>query len=183
MDQASLPQSTGKDLWVSWSDYNDLVEQLVLIVAESGIEFDHVLCLARGGLRVGDVLSRVLDRPLSILSTSSYRKESGTEQGFLYIAPSITSAHGPLVGKVLIVDDLADSGVTLDCVVKELARNFPEITLIRTAVLWYKAASCIKPDFYVQFLSTNPWIHQPFEVYDKQRPRDLAEFRAKSLSS
>lgn len=176
-------QSTDRDLWVSWSEYHDLIEQLVLIIARSGIDFDHVLCLARGGLRVGDVISRVLDRPLSILATSSYREVAGTEQGALLIAPSITSAQGPLFGRVLIVDDLVDSGHTLSEVVRELTDHYPAVKQFKTAVLWYKSISVFKPDFYVRFLSNNPWIHQPFEAYDHQRPQDLAEVRAKSLSS
>jgi hypothetical protein len=30
-----------------------------------------------------------------------------------------------------------------------------------------------EPDFYVEHLPTNPWIHQPFEEYDHLRPSDL----------
>jgi hypothetical protein len=29
------------------------------------------------------------------------------------------------------------------------------------------------PDYYVQHLADNPWIHQPFEVYDTLRPDKL----------
>jgi hypoxanthine phosphoribosyltransferase len=81
-----------------------------------------------------------------------------------------------------VVDDLVDSGVTLAEVVAELSRAYPAVTKVCTAVLWYKAVSSFKPDFFVHFLPTNPWIHQPFEVYDHQRPQDLALSRAKELS-
>ena len=37
-------------------------------------KFDSILCLARGGLRVGDVISRIYDMPLAILAASSYRE-------------------------------------------------------------------------------------------------------------
>jgi hypothetical protein len=37
---------------------------------------------------------------------------------------------------------------------------------VRTAVLWYKAESIIKPDYHVAYLDDNPWIHQPFERYE-----------------
>ncbi len=30
-----------------------------------------------------------------------------------------------------------------------------------------------KPDYYVEYLPDNPWIHQPFEVYDTLRPEAL----------
>ena len=56
--------SDDKDLWVSWDDYNRLIERLALKVYESGYQFDQVLCLARGGLRPGDVMSRIFDQLL-----------------------------------------------------------------------------------------------------------------------
>ena len=73
----------GKHLYVSWDEYHLLIERLALKVAYSGWEFDQILCLARGGMRPGDVLSRVFDKPLAIMSTSSYRAEAGTIQGRL----------------------------------------------------------------------------------------------------
>uniref|UniRef100_UPI002585100B phosphoribosyltransferase n=2 Tax=Pseudomonadota TaxID=1224 RepID=UPI002585100B len=62
----NTPASTDKDLWVSWDDYNRLVERLALKVYESNWKFDMVLCLARGGVRPGDVISRIFDVPLAI---------------------------------------------------------------------------------------------------------------------
>ena len=58
-----------KDLYVSWDEYNRLIEKLAIRVYDSGWHFDAIVCLARGGLRVGDVLSRVFDRPLGVLFT------------------------------------------------------------------------------------------------------------------
>ena len=57
-----------KDLYVSWDEYHGVIEQLALSVHESGWRFDSLLCLARGGLRVGDVISRIYDMPLAILA-------------------------------------------------------------------------------------------------------------------
>ena len=61
----------GKHLYVSWDEYHMLIERLALKVHASGWQFDQILCLARGGMRPGDVLSRVFDKPLAIMSTSS----------------------------------------------------------------------------------------------------------------
>jgi hypothetical protein len=46
---------------------------------------------------------------------------------------------------------------------------------MKTAVLWWKACSVYAPDFHVDYLPDNPWIHQPFEVYDNLRPESLRE--------
>jgi hypoxanthine phosphoribosyltransferase len=164
----------GKHLYVSWDDYHLLIERLAIQVHESGWQFDQILCLARGGLRPGDVMSRVFDKPLAIMSTSSYRAEAGTIQGRLDMAKYITMPKGELAGRVLLVDDLSDSGETLKAVVDRL-RGLPQIQELRSAVIWTKAVSSYMPDYYVEMLATSPWIHQPFEEYDSLRPEGLAK--------
>ena len=163
----------GKHLYVSWDEYHMLIERLALKVHASGWQFDQILCLARGGMRPGDVLSRVFDKPLAIMSTSSYRAEAGTIQGRLDMAKYITMPKGELAGRVLLVDDLADSGITLRAVVERL-HGVPAISELRSAVLWVKGVSSYTPEYFVERLPTSPWIHQPFEEYDNLRPDGLA---------
>jgi hypoxanthine phosphoribosyltransferase len=158
---------------VSWEDYNAQVERLALNVYESGFRFNQIICIARGGLRVGDVLSRIYDQPLAILSTHSYSAEGGTIRGELVIAEHMTMTKPRLGDRVLLVDDMVDSGHTLEAVHAELPKRFPHITELKTAVLWWKACSVFKPDYYVAYLADSPWIHQPFEVYDDLTPDGL----------
>ncbi|MFN4003264.1 MAG: phosphoribosyltransferase [Hylemonella sp.] len=163
----------GKHLYVSYVEYHNLIEQLAIQIHQSGWTFDTILCLARGGMRPGDILSRIFEKPLAIMSTSSYRAQAGTVQGHLDIAKYITTPQGEIAGRVLLVDDLADSGHTLQEVVRLLRERYPAITELRTAVIWTKAQSTFRPDYSVEYLPTNPWIHQPFESYDRLRPQEL----------
>lgn len=179
----SSPANTDRDHWVSWADYHQLIEQLALTVHESGWKFDKILCLARGGVRVGDVLSRIYDVPLGILATSSYREAAGTMQGQMDIAQYITITRGTLDGKVLLVDDMVDTGTTFGRVRDHLLNQFPGIAEIRTAVLWWKGHSKVTPDYFVEKLPTNPWIHQPFEDYDSIRPHQLEAWMRKGKRS
>jgi len=172
--------SSDNTLRVTWDEYHRKIEQLALLVHESGWQFDQILCLARGGMRVGDVLSRIFDVPLGILSASSYREAGGTVRSTLDLAKHITITKGVLSGKVLLVDDLVDSGVTLEAVHRHVIENLPEVTEIKTAVIWYKASSTLRPDFYLDYLPSNPWIYQPFEEYDSVRPQQLRERLGKS---
>lgn len=165
----------GKHLYVSYDEYHGLIEKLALKIHQSGWEFDTILCLARGGLRPGDILSRIFDKPLAIMSTSSYRAEAGKVQGHLDIGRFIATPKGEIAGRVLLVDDLADTGVTLNAVVKMLKENYEPITEMRTAVIWTKGVSTFKSDYSVEDLPTNPWIHQPFEGYDNLSPEKLME--------
>src|SRR5436309_113002 len=158
---------------VSWEQYNTLVERLALQVYDSDWRFIQIICIARGGLRVGDVLSRIYEVPLAILSTHSYTAEGGTVRGQLVIAEHMTMTAPRLGERVLLVDDMVDSGHTLEVVARTLPERFPRIVELRTAVLWWKACSVFKPDYWVEYLPENPWIRQPFEVYDTLRPKDL----------
>src|SRR5574344_3036534 len=128
---APMLTEDGKHLYVSYDDYHALIEKLPLHVHNSSWDFDIILCLARGGLRPGDILSRIFDKPLAIMSTSSYRAEAGTVRGHLDIARFITTPQGEVAGRVLLVDDLADSGHTLDAVIKMLKDNYPPIIELR----------------------------------------------------
>ncbi len=177
----TLPPSTDRDLWISWDQYHALIERLALNIHESGWAFDKIICLARGGMRVGDVLSRIFDVPLGILATSSYREAEGTVQGSLDIAQFITITRGTLDGKVLLVDDMVDTGKTFIKVAEHLRQQYPAITELRSAVLWWKGHAQATPDFFVDKLPTNPWIHQPFEDYDSLRPHQLEAWVRKGV--
>ena len=165
----------GKHLYVSYDEYNSLIEKLAIKIHQSGWQFDIILCLARGGMRPGDILSRIFDKPLAIMSTSSYRADAGTTQGALDIARFITTPKGEIAGKVLLVDDLADTGETLNAVIHQLKNNYAPITELRSAVIWTKGISSFQADYSVETLPTNPWIHQPFESYDSLSPAQLLD--------
>lgn len=166
-----------KEIKVNWDQYHRLVEDLAISIHDSGWAFDQIICLARGGMRVGDVLSRLYRVPLAILSASSYRDNAGRAQGQLDIAPYISMAHGRPAGRVLLVDDMVDTGLTFGKVRGHLLTSHPSIKELRTAVIWWKARSVVKPDYYAQFLANSPWIHQPFEAYDTLSVKALKEAR------
>jgi uncharacterized protein len=109
------------------------------------------------------------------MSTSSYRADFGTVQGKLDIARFITTPKGEIAGRVLLVDDLADSGHTLNAVIGQLRGNYAAITELRSAVIWTKGVSTFQADYSVETLPTNPWIHQPFEGYDALSPAQLMD--------
>jgi hypothetical protein len=162
------------DLYVSWSDYHQKIEQLAAQIYESGWKFNQIVCLARGGLRVGDILSRIYKQPLAILATSSYSGSGKQERGNLTFSRHLTMTTENLGSHILLVDDLVDSGITLEQTIPWLKEySDSPVEEIRTAVIWYKACSVIAPNYYVDYLHDNPWIHQPFEPYEMMSPEDL----------
>ncbi len=161
------------DVWVTWEEYHRLIELLAVQVHDSGWQFDHILCLARGGLRIGDVFSRLFKLPLSILSVSSYRGETGRDQEQLLIGPAIASVTGQLKGKMLLIDDLVDTGLSFKEVQGWIATHHPDVTDVKTAVIWAKSGSQVRPDYFVHDVQGSPWIHQPFEAYEDMSIEDI----------
>ncbi len=162
------------DLYISWTEYHQKIEALAAQIYQSGWEFEAIVCIAKGGLRVGDILCRIFDKPLAIISTASYQGENNQIRGKITISQHLAMLTENLSGRILLVDDLVDSGISLQVVQDWLRTNHgQEISELKTAVLWYKSCSVSKPDFFVDYLEDNPWIHQPFESYEQMQPEDL----------
>lgn len=171
------------NLYVSWEEYHRNIETLAVKIYRSGWNFNQIVCLAKGGLRVGDILCRIYKKPLAILSASSYGGKDNRIRGKIVFSKHLSMTTETLGSRVLLVDDLVDSGISLKEAIRWLEERYgSEIEQIRTAVIWYKARSAIAPDYYVDYLPDNPWIHQPFEEYELITPAELASRHEQLLS-
>ena len=167
-----------KDIYITWEDYHKKIEQLAKKVHDDNWQFNQVICIAKGGLRVGDVFSRLFDVPLAIMSVESYKKGTGNiidQQGQFTFSRDLAKTTPNLGSHVLLVDDLADSGKTLIKSIKwlELFYGFYLEEKIKTAVIWHKSTSKFKPDYAVDYLEDSPWIHMPFEKYETTNIKDF----------
>ena len=164
------------DLFVSWEEYHKKTEELAIKVFDDGWEFNQVVCIAKGGMRVGDVFARIFDVPLAILSVESYKGEGvKNKRGAVTFSRDLAKTTPNIGSKVLLVDDLADSGITLKKSIDWLQHfyGFYLDESIRTAVLYEKAISSFKPDYRVNYLEDSPWIHMPFEKYEEMTIEEL----------
>lgn len=143
-----------------------ITEKLALKVYQSGWEFDTILCLARGGLRPGDILSRIFNKPLAIMSTSSYRAEAITRcRADSRIARFITTPKGSRLRGACCWSTIWLTRDTRSMRSSRCSRRgYTPITELRSAVIWLKGVSTFTPDYLVEFLPTNPWIHQPLRA-------------------
>lgn len=164
------------DLYVSWTEYHHKIEQLAVLIHRSGWQFNQIVCIAKGGLRIGDILCRLYDVPLAILSAASYGGPENRDRGQIQFSQHLAMTDAQLGDRVLLVDDLVDSGVSLRESQQWLRDRYgDQIRDLRTAVLWYKQCSVETPDYYTDYLADNPWIHQPFEMYEQSSPEVLAQ--------
>lgn len=149
-------------LHVSWGGYEARCVQLAQQILDSGWEFDSIVGISRGGLMPAVLLSHLLRKKMGVICANSYEGEEEMQQGELSISNDIAIVANTLGTRVLFVDDLADKGETLIRMKEWMSKNHPEVTQLRTAVIWKKPTSQIEPDYYVA--TTTKWICQPFEL-------------------
>ncbi len=168
------------EISITWADYHRKIEELAVKVHNSHWTFNHIVCIAKGGLRIGDIFARLFDLPLAILSASSYSGPNNRIRNTLCFSRDLAMTTANLGSHVLLVDDLADSGVTLKRSVEWVKYHYGfYVDEVRTGVIWYKASSVYQPDYYVDYLPDSPWIHQPFEPYERMTPEQLVQAHQK----
>ena len=165
LQPAPLCDTSSGELTFTWETYHRLIEHLALQLHHGDSRFDQIVALSRGGLRIGDALSRLFHKPLVVMAASSYGGDDARSQGELTLGSQLAHTCPSLGPKLLLVDDLADSGATLLASRHWLKENL-EVDAVATAVLWLKASSTIQPDYWAMELPNNPWILQPFEQWE-----------------
>ena len=121
-----------------------------LIQAVKPFEAEAILSIARGGYTLAHAMAEGLDiRDVQSIRTELYDKECKREDIKLFGVCAFD------VKRVLVVDDIADSGETLAFIMNYLRENFPEIEF-ESVTLFYKKTSIYEPDYWVNEASA--WI-------------------------
>ena len=160
-----------KKLIISFNEYLDTVEKLAIEI-NKGYNPTVLVGIMRGAAPIIDILSRILKLPTAYIVIQSYSgKGIEDKQGDLIFSREISSiASDKDFKKVLLVDDLSDTGLTLNKSIEWLKKYEPiknYISEVKTACLWKKKSSKFKPDFCPIILKDDPWIVQPTEHYEE----------------
>ena len=158
-------------LIISFDEYNQIVEKLAIQI-HNNYKPTVLVGIMRGAAPIIDILSRILKLPIAYIVIQSYSgKGMEDKQGQLIFAREISSlAENKDFNKVLLVDDLSDTGLTLNKSIEWLKKYEPiknYIKEIKTACLWKKKSSTFEPDFCPVRLDSDPWIVQPTEHYEE----------------
>jgi hypoxanthine phosphoribosyltransferase len=140
---------------ITWNEYHTLARKLAASVLHQSQPFDLVVAISRGGLTLGHLLSDFLRIPISTITIQSYTDIQ--THGETTITEKLQT---PIRGKrVLLVDDVADSGKTLKRAVSYLRKLRP--TNITSVTMFYKPHSQFRPDYFAR--QTTRWILFPYE--------------------
>ena len=164
-------------LIISFEEYNKTVEKLALEISKS-YKPTVLIGIMRGAAPIIDILSRILKLPIAYIVIQSYSgKGMEDKQGELVFAREISSlAKEDDFQNVLLIDDLSDTGLTLNKSIEWLKNYEPiknYIKEIKTACLWKKKSSSFEPDFCSVKLNSDPWIVQPTEHYEELTIEDI----------
>ena len=156
---------------VEWDEYKNIVEKLAIEIHKS-YNPTVLIGIMRGAAPIIDILSRILKLPIAYIVIQSYSgKGMEDKQGQLMFAREISSlANDKDFNKVLLIDDLSDTGLTLNKSIEWLKNYGPTkdyIKEVKTACLWKKKSSTFEPDFCPVRLDSDPWIVQPTEHYEE----------------
>ena len=120
---------------------------------------------------IGNIMDRVAGRVAETDTSEGIKNKRST----ITFSRDLAKTSPNIGSKVLLVDDLTDSGITLKKSI-DWMQHFYGFYLdepIRTAVLFHKGVSSFKPDYCIDYLEDSPWIHMPFEKYEDMSIEDL----------
>ena len=158
-------------LIINFTEYTRIVEKLAIQIHQN-YQPTVLVGIMRGAAPIIDILSRILKLPIAYIVIQSYSGDGMEDkQGQLMFAREISSlANNQDFKKVLLIDDLSDTGLTLNKSIEWLRNYGPTkdfIQEIKTACLWKKKSSSFEPDFCPIKLDSDPWIVQPTEHYEE----------------
>ncbi len=144
----------------TWDEMQNLAFEISKKIIEDGHEFDRIITLAKGGwpmtrslvdyLQVGEVAS------IGVKFYGGINTRLG--EPIIYQDLPISVADE----KILLFDDVADSGESLKFVVDYLQER--KVGKITTATLFYKPHSCVKPNYFGA--ETSNWIIFPYDAIE-----------------
>ena len=131
--------------------YGEFIEDLYRLTEIIDKSFDTIIPIARGGLTIAHILSEYYNiRELYSINTIGYKNREKLEKIEIFNIPNLKNSK-----RVLIVDDIVDSGDTLIYILNILKEKYPNI-IFYSASIFYKKTAKIAPTWYVK--ETKEWI-------------------------
>jgi hypoxanthine phosphoribosyltransferase len=153
-----------KKVYVSWTDVESQVQHVLQQIHQDQWCPDYVVGITRGGLVPANLISQYLDVPMHTLKVSLRGLEPDCESNF-WMAEDADSGQN-----ILIVDDINDSGDTLNWIQKDWGGKVRWGDNVRVAVLYDNESSASQhtPDYSAQDINKaqDPqWIVFPWESW------------------
>ena len=118
---------------------------------------DALIAIARGGLTLGHLLGEALEtREIYTLNSIHYDGMKKLDTFNIFNIPDLSKRH-----KVVLIDDIIDSGESMVEILKILKTKYPHCEF-KIATIYYKPTALIQPDFTVK--EAKGWIDFFWEI-------------------
>jgi uncharacterized protein len=142
---------------MSWQDLGDGARELAELVHRDGYRPDIVLAIARGGLLVGGAIGYALGVKNTFTMNVEFYTGVDERLEMPMLLPPVPDLVDFAEQKVLIADDVADTGATL-ALVKDFCEG--KVGEVRCAVLYEKPRSTVACEYV--WRRTDRWIVFPW---------------------
>jgi xanthine phosphoribosyltransferase len=141
--------------YYGYDEFRKDAKQLVSKV--SSYNPDTLLSIARGGLTLSHFMAQAMDtRRLFTLNSIHYDNTKRLDTFNIFNIPCLKDAK-----RVLIIDDIVDSGETMEQIFLMLRKDYPDVEF-KLATIFYKTTAIVQPDFAIK--QAYDWIDFFWEV-------------------
>ena len=155
--ELSAPIDSEDDLKLSWERFGQASIEMGEQISQSGYKPDIILAIARGGMFLSGSLGYILSVKNLYLINVEYYTGVDERLDVPIVLPPYLELTNLEESKILVTDDVADTGHTLE-LVKEFCEG--KVAEARTAVLYKKPGSVSSPDFVWKHVEG--WIQFPW---------------------
>ena len=153
-----MSEATDRE-WLDWDSYGRAVKELAAMVADDGYRPEMILAIARGGLFCAGSLGYALSIKNIYVMNCEYYTGVDERLPVPVMLPPAVDLVDHRNSKILIADDVADTGHTLKMVYDFCAERVGDV---RSAVLYEKSHSLVKSDYV--WRRTDQWINFPWST-------------------
>ncbi|MEM2250760.1 MAG: phosphoribosyltransferase [Candidatus Hadarchaeales archaeon] len=147
----------------SWDEIYKLCLEVAEKIKRSGFKPDILVAISRGGWIPGRILSDLLENPnIATIKVEHYIDIYKTTPKPQITQPLPIDVSGK---RVLLIDDIADSGKSLQLVKEHLLES--GVREVKICALYCKPWSVVVPDFYAR--ETDAWIWFPHELFETMK--------------
>ena len=149
---------------LTYENFGNGIRELAQKIVDSDFVPDALLSIARGGLIVGGALGYALGVKNSFAINVEFYTGEDKRLPVPVVLPPLPKEEDLAGLRILVVDDVADTGETLKTVFEFLK---PIVREVRSAVLYEKPRTVIKPDY--SWKATELWINFPWSTQEPVR--------------
>jgi hypoxanthine phosphoribosyltransferase len=147
----------------TWNQIYDMLLDIAEKIRKNGFKPDIIVGVSRGGWPPARVLSDLMNNPnLANVRAEFYLGVAETKDEPVLTQPISMEVAGK---KVLVVDEVADTGKSLKLVKEHIIEQGAKE--VKIAAVYYKPWSIVEPDYYEK--ETSRWIVFPWEIKETMR--------------